>query len=107
VVLGAVLVGAALSAFLSPALALASGTAFLCSELADFAVYTPLARRHWIGAVVLSNTVGLLADSALFLLLAFGSLDFLAGQVVGKAEMTLLVLPLLWWRQARRPAEAA
>src|SRR5690242_13360599 len=41
-VLGAIGAGAALSALLSPQLALASGTAFLCSELADFAVYTPL-----------------------------------------------------------------
>src|SRR5829696_9347115 len=38
-VLGAILVGAACSALISPALALASGTAFLFSELADFAIY--------------------------------------------------------------------
>src|SRR3954447_9871108 len=38
----AIVVGAAVSAVLSPQLALASGIAFLLSELADFAVYTPL-----------------------------------------------------------------
>lgn len=101
-VLVAIGAGALLSAVLSPALALASGSAFLLSELADFAVYTPLARRSWIGAVALSNTVGAVVDSVLFLWLAFGSLDFLAGQLVGKWEATLLVLPILWWVQRRR-----
>lgn len=91
--------GALLSAALSPQLAAASGTAFLVSELADLAVYTPLRARHWLGAVALSNTVGLVLDSALFLWLAFGSLDFLAGQLVGKAWMTALAVGALWvWR---------
>src|SRR5688500_10142566 len=94
-VLAAILVGAALSALISGELALASGAAFLLSELADFAVYTPLRRRNWLGAVALSNVVGLFVDSALFLWLAFGSLDFLPGQVVGKATMTVLALVVL------------
>jgi queuosine precursor transporter len=88
--------GAGLSWLVSPAFAVASGLAFLVSELADFAVYTPLRERHWLGAVTLSNTVGLVVDSALFLWLAFGSLDFLAGQVAGKAYMTLLAVTALW-----------
>lgn len=95
-ILLAILVGAGLSAFVSPQFALASGAAFLLSELADFAVYTPLRRRKWLLAIALSNTVGLLVDSALFLWLAFGSLDFIAGQVVGKAEMTVLAVVVLW-----------
>ncbi len=93
--LGAILAGAGLSALVSPRFALASATAFLVSETADFAVYTPLRRRHWIGAVAISNVVGIVLDSALFLNLAFGSLDFLAGQVVGKAWMTLLAMCVL------------
>lgn len=97
--LGAIALGALLSVFVSPQFALASGLAFLVSELADFAVYTPLRERHWLGAVALSNTVGLVIDSALFLTLAFGSLDFLAGQIVGKAWMTALAVLILWgWR---------
>ena len=60
------------------------------------AVYTPLRRRNWLVAVALSNTVGLVADSLLFLWLAFGSLDFLPGQVVGKLWMTVLAVALLW-----------
>jgi uncharacterized PurR-regulated membrane protein YhhQ (DUF165 family) len=95
-VLGAIVVGAALSALVSPQFALASGLAFLLSELLDMLVYSPLRRRHWLGAVTASNAVGLVVDSAVFLWLAFGSLDFLAGQVVGKAEMTALAVGALW-----------
>jgi len=80
----AILIGAALSATLSGPLALASGVAFLVSETADLLVYTPLKERRWLLAVGLSNVVGLVVDSALFLWLAFGSLEFLAGQIVGK-----------------------
>lgn len=102
-----ILIGAGLSAFFSPALALASGVAFLVSESADFAVYTPLRERSWLGAVALSNTVGLVLDSVIFLTLAFGSLDFLAGQIVGKAWMTLLAIIVLWtWRRAVLPRYA-
>lgn len=96
---GAILLGAALSALLSPQLALASGLAFLASESLDFLVYTPLRRQHWLGAVAASNAVGLVVDSVLFLSLAFGSLAFLPGQVVGKAWVTSIAVALLWaWR---------
>jgi uncharacterized PurR-regulated membrane protein YhhQ (DUF165 family) len=96
----AILVGAALSALASPQVALASGVAFLVSELLDLAVYSPLRRRSWLGAVAASNVAGLIADSALFLWLAFGSVEFLAGQVVGKLWVTLLTVAVLWtWRQ--------
>ncbi|MFO7171193.1 MAG: VUT family protein [Chloroflexota bacterium] len=106
----AILTGALISAALSAQLALASGVAFLVSELADFAVYTPLRRRAWLAAVVASNTVGVMLDSALFLWLAFGSLDFLAGQIVGKLWMTALAVGLiLLWRSTvgARRARAA
>ena len=93
---GAVVVGAALSAALAPpALVVASGVAFLVSELADLAVYTPLQRRGLVRAVLVSSAVGLVVDSVLFLQLAFGSLDYLAGQILGKLWMVLLSLPLV------------
>ena len=92
----AILAGAGLSAFLAPpALVVASATAFLISEFADLAVYTPLARRGLVIAVVASGFVGLVVDSIVFLWLAFGSLDFLAGQIVGKAWMVLLSIPFV------------
>lgn len=93
----AILAGAALSYLLAPpALVVASTVAFLLSELADFAVYTPLQERRLILAVVASSVVGLVIDSVVFLLVAFGSLQFLPGQIVGKAWMVLLAIPLIW-----------
>jgi queuosine precursor transporter len=98
----AVLAGAALSALLAPpALVIASAAAFLLSEGADLAVYTPLARRRLVVAVVASSLVGLVIDSIVFMWLAFGSLDFLAGQVVGKAWMVLLSIPFVAWLRRR------
>jgi queuosine precursor transporter len=93
---GAVLAGAGLSAFVAPpALVIASAVAVLLSEFADLAVYTPLQRRRLVLAVAASGAVGLVVDSVVFLWLAFGSLDFLAGQVIGKAWMVVLALPFV------------
>ena len=100
----AIIVGAGLSTVLSPALALASGVAFLLSEMLDLAVYTPLQNRSLTGAVIGSNLVGLVVDSVLFLSLAFGSLAFLPGQVIGKALMTLAALPVIWIIRKREAA---
>ncbi|MGH7210346.1 MAG: VUT family protein, partial [Acetobacteraceae bacterium] len=53
--LAAILAGTALSALVAPAsLVAASGAAFLLSELADFAIYTPLQRRRLMLAVLAS-----------------------------------------------------
>lgn len=106
-VLAAIVAGGALSAVVAtPALALASGLAFGVSELADWAVYEPLRRRRWLVAVAASNAVGIVVDSLIFLSLAFGSLAFLPGQVVGKAWMTLLALAVLVPIRRLRRAEA-
>lgn len=91
----AIVIGAGLSYFVSPDFALASGVAFLVSEFADYAIYTPLSKKNWLASVALSNTVGTIVDSALFLYLAFGSLDFITGQIVGKLWMTVLAIIVL------------
>ena len=100
--------GAALSGILSePAIILGSTCAFLFSELADFAVYTPLRERHLTLAIVLSGLVGSIVDSVIFLSLAFGSLDFIVGQVIGKFWMSLIAgAMIIMWRSTRR-AQAA
>lgn len=99
----AIAIGAVLSVFVAPgALVVASAVAFLVSELADFAVYTPLQRRGLLLAVLASAFAGLVADSVAFLYLAFGSLDFLSGQVVGKVWGVAVALPLI--RIVRRVA---
>ena len=94
--LAAIGFGALLSAvFAPPALIYASTAAFLLSELADLGVYTPLQRRGLVMAVVASSMVGLIVDSAVFLFLAFGSLEFLLPQIIGKAWMVLLSVPVM------------
>jgi uncharacterized PurR-regulated membrane protein YhhQ (DUF165 family) len=96
-------VGAGLSYFVSPTFALASGVTFLVSESVDMLIYTPLQKRFgW--AVILSSLGALVVDSVLFLALAFHSEQFLAGQVVGKAEATAVgaaIVIALWARRKR------
>ena len=90
-----ILAGTTLSFLVAdPFIALASATAFLFSELADFAVYTPLAQRRFVLAVALSCLAGAIVDSGLFLWIAFGSLDLMLGQVIGKAYAALAFLAL-------------
>ena len=75
-----------------PAFAAASAAAFGASEVLDFLVYEPLREHGRIRAVAASNAVGLVADSMLFLWLAFDSFQYLPGQIFGKAVMTLLAI---------------
>ena len=105
VAITAIVAGAALSgAVAPPQLIVASAAAFLLSELADFAVYTPLQSRGLMLAVLASSVVGLVVDSVLFLWLAFGSLDYVAGQILGKLWMVLLALPVVHWIRKREIA---
>jgi uncharacterized PurR-regulated membrane protein YhhQ (DUF165 family) len=94
-VLAGIALGAVLSLLIAPAFALASAGAFTAGELADLAVYEPLEERGWTVAMVCSNIVGAAVDSWLFLTLAFGSLTFFWGQMVGKLSMTVLAVALL------------
>ena len=96
-VLVVIAIGAALSWWLSsPALAVASGAAFLASEAADFAVYTPLRRKGWARAVIASNVAGAVVDTLLFLALAGFPVTVVSvsGQLVGKVAWATL-LPVL------------
>ena len=102
-VIGAIFVGAVLSSAISPALALASGVAFAVSEVGDMLVYEPIRRYSRPLGVAISGIVGGAIDSALFLMLAFGSLAYFEGQFVGKTEMAVLGgLLLLGYRLVRR-----
>jgi hypothetical protein len=101
-VLVAIAVGAVLSWWIDPVFALASATAFTVAELVDYSIYVPLRRKSWLGAVTVSNIGGLTVDSVLFLYMAFGSLAFIEGQLLGKAYMTLaFVIPLWIYRRVR------
>lgn len=102
-VLAAIAVGAVLSWWLAdPALAVASTAAFLVAETLDFAVYEPLRRRGLLVAMLASNAVGLATDSLIFLKLAFGSLEYLPGQLLGKTWMTLAAVAVIAVIQRRR-----
>lgn len=100
--LAAVVVGAGLSWFIEPSFALASGVAFLLSELLDLAVYTPLRERQWVVASVVSNIVGSLVDSMIFLGLAFHSIEGWGDLTIGKALMTAVTLPVIYLARRRR-----
>jgi uncharacterized PurR-regulated membrane protein YhhQ (DUF165 family) len=92
----AILIGSVISAALAPpSLVIASAAAFFISEFVDLGVYTPLSRRSFLLAVLASGLVGLVVDSIVFLWFAFGSLQFLAGQIVGKAFMVVASLPFV------------
>jgi uncharacterized PurR-regulated membrane protein YhhQ (DUF165 family) len=106
-VIVAILIGAACSYLISPAFAVASAIAFLISEFADFGVYTPLEERGLIKAMVASNVVGSVVDSVLFLWIAFGSLAFIEGQIVGKLAMTAVAIPLVVLIRPRLEPQAA
>lgn len=96
-VIAAVTCGGALSWMLSsPALAIASTAAFVISEVADWAIYTPLRARGWARAVLASNTAGAVVDTLAFLALAGFPVtgQSVAGQLVGKILWTT-VLPIL------------
>jgi uncharacterized PurR-regulated membrane protein YhhQ (DUF165 family) len=80
-------------------IAIGSVVAFTVSETVDSFIYAPFRRRWPVPGLVLSNSVGLVVDSAIFLYIAFGSLDFLAGQIIGKAEMTVLAVVLVATRR--------
>lgn len=121
--LAVIAVGAAISYLIAdPFIALASVVAFAVAELINFAVYTPLRNRsqfgdrRWAAAVTTSSLAGAVADTVIFLAIAFGwaaVLPALAGQLVGKAWATVLYLligkavasgPLL--RQSQQPEGA-
>ena len=104
--LAALAAGASLSyAIADPHIATASAVAFGVSELADFVLFTWVAPR-WARAVFVGGIAGALLDSAVFLQIAFGSLAFMPGQVLGKAYGVALAAVLIAARRRRIPAGA-
>jgi uncharacterized PurR-regulated membrane protein YhhQ (DUF165 family) len=100
--LATIAVGALISYLIAdPFIATASAAAFLIAELIDFTIYTPLRKksklgdRRWAAAVIASNVGSAIADTVVFLAIAFGwaaVLPAMAGQLVGKAWATVLYL---------------
>ena len=100
--LAALAAGVGLSAWVAgPQLAAASAAAFAVSELTDFALFTWVAPR-WALAVLAGGAAGAVVDSVVFLSIAFGSLEFLPGQVLGKLYGVIAAALVIAWRRRRR-----
>jgi uncharacterized PurR-regulated membrane protein YhhQ (DUF165 family) len=88
-------------ALASPAIALASGLAFLVSELVDWAVFTPVAGRSIPLAVLSSSVVSAPVDTVLFLQIAGFPVTW--GAVLGQFIVkTVMAVGVAVWL-ARRP----
>lgn len=92
----AILLGTVISALWTDSIriAIASGTAFLLSELLDLTIFQTLRPdRGWTVAALVSSYVAAGLDSIVFLGIAYGSMQFLPGQWVGKAiSITVVVV---------------
>ena len=97
----AVIAGAILSYFFAnPYIAFASFIAFGISEISDLLVYAKLRTKNKPLAILASGLIGSIFDSAAFLLIAFGSLQFIEGQIIGKLLVSVIAAGLLFiWRR--------
>lgn len=108
------IVGSPIPGLSAPRIALASGAAFLVSELLDTCVYSKLRDQRPTSALWLSNTIGAAADTALFLWLSgFGvTWGGFNGQFLAKAVWVSLPAVAIIWAYDRylasrpRPAVA-
>jgi uncharacterized PurR-regulated membrane protein YhhQ (DUF165 family) len=89
-----------------PLIAVASAAAFAISELLDFALFTWISPR-WSRAVLAGGIAGAIADSVVFLLVAFGSLAFVEGQIVGKLYGVAAAAAIIGARRSRLQAVTA
>jgi len=92
-------VGLILSAVFAPArIALASGTAFIVSQLLDVAIFNRLRRQSWWKAPLFGSAAASVVDTGLFFGVAFAGsavawLPFAAGDLGVKLFMALALLP--------------
>ena len=82
-------------------LAAASVCAFALGELVDFAVYSPLQKKHLVLAVIASGVIGGAIDSLIFLQIAFGSTMFWQGQIMAKTFVSLFAGVLIYFVKNR------
>ncbi|WP_376696368.1 queuosine precursor transporter [Wenzhouxiangella sp. EGI_FJ10305] len=89
----------------SPRIALASGTAFLVSQLMDVAIFDRLRERAWWQPPLFSSVIGSLVDTALFFALAFwGTTMPWVTLAVGDygVKVAIALILLIPWRVAAR-----
>lgn len=93
----------------SPRIAMASGLAFICAQLADIQVFDRLRDQRWWVAPLLSGTVGALLDTVVFFSVAFAAtgtpwVTWLLGDLAIKLAVNLTMLApfrALMWNLAR------
>ena len=91
----------------SPRIAIASGTAFLCAQLLDIAVFSPLRRKSWWQAPLAAAVCGSCLDTILFFAIAFAPLfsfidDFTYltnGSISGQTQLFGFTVPI-WFSLA-------
>ncbi|KAA6204624.1 MAG: VUT family protein [Candidatus Tokpelaia sp.] len=91
----------------SPRLAIASGTAFLCAQLLDIAVFSPLRRKSWWQAPLAAAICGSCLDTILFFSIAFAPvfsfIDKFAhsgnGSISGQTQLFSFTMPI-WFSLA-------
>lgn len=97
--------GACVSALVAPAaLTVASATAFTLGELSDWAVFSPLRRRHLTWAVLAAGGAGAIVDAFAFISIAFGAEYWLMpGQVLAKIYASIFAASVVWLSGAGSP----
>lgn len=93
----------------SPRIALASGLAYICAQLADIQVFDRLRDQRWWRAPLLSGTVGALLDTAVFFSVAFAAtgtpwVTWMLGDLAIKLAVNITMLApfrALMWNLAR------
>jgi uncharacterized PurR-regulated membrane protein YhhQ (DUF165 family) len=93
-VISAIILGAVISySFSNPALAIASGTAFLIAESSDFIIFVRIRKKYTLSSAVLaSGAAGAMIDTAVFLPWSGipMTLGLVAGQVIVKFMLSAL-----------------
>lgn len=100
-----VVIGFALAVVLSailatPRIAIASGTAFLLSQLLDLAIFHRLREQSWWQAPAFSSIVGATLDTIVFFWLAFGAAFAFVGAV---PDFAVASAPLLGFLPVEAP----
>lgn len=96
----AIALGAVLSYILAnPFIAVASFAAFFTSEILDFLVYSKIREKGRPIAIAISGLFGAVLDSAVFLYMAFGSLDLIEGQIFAKTMIGFIVAGIYYIKE--------
>lgn len=93
----AIFLGTMVSYVIAPEVAVASACAFFASELIDWGTYiltSFFSDDHSVGVLV-SGVAGSMVDSAVFLFVAFSSLDTWSEQTFGKIITVIIVSVIL------------